>query len=93
MFVLIHFHILCEIRAYIYEKVVKCFYDFFRVANSFSVFYDSFYATFLFVFLRYNFIYGSPNTSNIILIFIKFIVIINSFCLTYGLLKNFVVDI
>ena len=78
MFVLIHFHILCEIRAYIYEKVVKCFYDFFRVANSFSVFYDSFYATFLFVFLRYNFIYSSPNTSNIILIFIKFIVIINS---------------
>ena len=30
MFVLIHFHILCEIRAYIYEKVVKCFYDFFK---------------------------------------------------------------
>ena len=82
----------CEIRAYIYEQVVKCFYDFLRVTNSFSVFYERFYTTFFFVCLRYHFMYGYPNTSNII-IFIKLIVLINSFYFTCGLFKNFVADI
>ena len=70
MFVLIHFHILCEIRAYIYEKVVKCFYDFLRVANSFSVSYDSFMQlSFLFFFDIISFMV--PRTRRILLLFLS----------------------
>ena len=66
MFVLIQFHVLCEIRAYIYEKNVEYLYDILRVTNSFSVCNGFIKLSF---FISISFRLWCPQTRHVLLYF------------------------